>query len=251
MNATQPTGATADRREGGVMGFVKEGDTLLLEGGGEVTVRLVGKRGYGMFPYTVWNESETVPFDNYDEDGRSENGPEWRVTGVIRKAVRDCEDAWREGLGVDPQYSRVAEDNPMSPIASDSTEASSGGRKYEAASPTSGVSAPRNGATDTPGSGVKYDQGKPDYSLITRAMVEPMIRALMYGEKKYARGNFRSGFNNTRLAAAAMRHIMAYLDREDLDPESSVSHLGHAMAALGMLLDNEATGTSTDGRYAK
>lgn len=231
MNAAQPAGATADRREGGVMGLVKEGDTLLLEGGGEVTVRLIGKRGYGMFPYTVWNESETVPFDHYDEDGRSENGPEWRVTGVIRKAVKDWEDAWRKGLGVDPQHCRVVEDNHVSAITSDS-----GGRKYEAASPTSGV---------------KYDQGKPDYSLITRAMVEPMIRALMYGEKKYARGNFRNGFTNTRLAAAAMRHIMAYLDREDLDPESGVSHLGHAMAALGMLLDNEATGTSTDGRYAK
>jgi hypothetical protein len=218
-------GTTADHKEGGVMSLVKEGDILLLEGGGEVTVRLIGKRDYGMFPYTVWNESETIPLDHYDEDGRSECGPEWRVTGVIRKAVKD----W-EGLGVDPQYSRVAEDepvkgNPMSAIASDGTEASPGGRKY--------------------------DQGKPDYSLLTRAMVEPMIRALMYGEKKYARGNFRNGFTNTRLAAASMRHIMAYLDREDLDPESGVSHLGHAMAALGMLLDNEATGTSTDGRYEK
>lgn len=100
-------------------------------------------------------------------------------------------------------------------------------------------------------SGTKHDAGKPDYSLLTRAMVEPMIRALMYGENKYSRGNFRAGFVNTRLAAAAMRHIMAYLDREDADPESGVSHLGHAMAAIAMLLDNDATGTSTDGRYDK
>lgn len=99
--------------------------------------------------------------------------------------------------------------------------------------------------------GIKHDQGKPDYSLLTRAMVEPMICALMYGEGKYGRGNFKGGFTNTRLAAAAMRHIMAYLDREDFDPESGVKHLGHAMAALGMLLDNESNGASTEGRYVK
>lgn len=99
--------------------------------------------------------------------------------------------------------------------------------------------------------GVKHDSGKPDYSLLTRPMVESLIRAMMYGEGKYGRGNFRSGFTNTRLVAAAMRHLMAYLDGEDLDPESGVSHLGHAQAAIAMLLDNVATGTSTDGRYGK
>lgn len=99
--------------------------------------------------------------------------------------------------------------------------------------------------------GVKYDQGKPDYSLLTSAMLEPMTQALMYGERKYARGNFRAGFQNVRLTSAAMRHILAYLNREDNDPESGVSHLGHAMAALAMLLDNIAEGVSTDVRYEK
>jgi hypothetical protein len=41
------------------------------------------------------------------------------------------------------------------------------------------------------------------------------------------------------------------VNAKDADPESGVSHLGHAMAAIAMLLDNEATGTSTDGRYGK
>jgi hypothetical protein len=100
-------------------------------------------------------------------------------------------------------------------------------------------------------SAVKFDQNKPDYSLLTPAMLEPMTRALMYGEHKYSRGNFRQGFENVRLTSAALRHIFAYLNREDLDPESHVSHLGHAMAALAMLLDNVAEGVSTDVRYEK
>ena len=100
-------------------------------------------------------------------------------------------------------------------------------------------------------SAIKHDKHKPDLSLLTPAMLEPMTRALMYGEQKYSRGNFKGGFENVRLTSAALRHIFAYLDREDLDPESGVSHLGHAMAALGMLLDNIAEGVSTDVRYEK
>lgn len=105
--------------------------------------------------------------------------------------------------------------------------------------------------TDVKRQAVKYDTHKADYSLLTSAMLEPMTRALMYGEGKYSRGNFKEGFENIRLTSAALRHIFAYLDREEQDPESGVSHLGHAMAALAMLLDNIAEGVSTDVRYPK
>ena len=97
--------------------------------------------------------------------------------------------------------------------------------------------------------GVKHDDNKPDMSLLTLAMLEPAVRALMYGEVKYGRGNFRNGFVNTRLLAAAMRHIMQYSSGEDNDSESGITHLGHALAAIMMLLDNQKQGTSTDGRY--
>jgi len=107
------------------------------------------------------------------------------------------------------------------------------------------------GTDSTIKEGKKSDSGKPDYSLLTRPMVESMIAALMYGENKYSRGNFKGGFTNTRLLAAAMRHIMAFNDGEDFDPESNVNHLGHAMAALAMCLDNRAEGTSVEGRYVK
>jgi len=96
---------------------------------------------------------------------------------------------------------------------------------------------------------VKHDQDKPDYSLLTRGMLEPMVRALMFGEKKYSRFNYKTGFKNTRLTAAALRHIMAYQDGEDNDPESGISHLAHAMVALGMLLDNKANNVLEEGRY--
>ena len=107
------------------------------------------------------------------------------------------------------------------------------------------------GTDAAPEEGKKSDSGKPDYALLTRPMLESMIAAFMHGESKYSRGNFKGGFTNTRLLAAAMRHIMAFNDGEDLDPDSNVSHLGHAMAALAMCLDNRAEGTSVEGRYIK
>lgn len=121
------------------------------------------------------------------------------------------------------------------------------GAKQQARSKGGGAQQVSPGAS----AAVKYDTHKADYSLLTRAMLEPMTRALMYGERKYSRGNFRLGFDNVRLTSAALRHIFAYLDREEFDLESGVSHLGHAMAALAMLLDNNEEGVSTDVRYEK
>jgi len=37
--------------------------------------------------------------------------------------------------------------------------------------------------------------------------------------------------------SAAMRHLLSYLDGEDLAPDSRCSHLGHALACLGILCD--------------
>jgi hypothetical protein len=99
------------------------------------------------------------------------------------------------------------------------------------------------------GQTVKHDRDKPDYALLTKDMLEPMVRALMFGERKYSRFNYKAGFKNVRLTAAALRHIMAYNAGEDNDPESGVSHLAHAMVALGMLLDNQANGVMEEGRY--
>ncbi len=84
--------------------------------------------------------------------------------------------------------------------------------------------------------GTKHDQDKPDLSLLPKELLEETAKAFMYGEKKYGRHNFRNGFDHHRPAAAALRHIVAYLSGEDNDAESGVSHLGHAAASIGMLL---------------
>lgn len=80
---------------------------------------------------------------------------------------------------------------------------------------------------------VKKDDNKYDPTMLTLEMVELVSRVRMFGAKKYARNNFKiSGFKYTRSLAAALRHILAYLNGEDLDPESGLSHLGHAICSI-------------------
>ena len=95
----------------------------------------------------------------------------------------------------------------------------------------------------------KYDSGKPDLSLCPRPALNEMASAFMLGEGKYGRYNYLSGnMDSHRLVAAAMRHITAWQDGEDLDPESGNSHLGHALACLAMMLDQMDKGVFVDSR---
>ncbi len=98
--------------------------------------------------------------------------------------------------------------------------------------------------------GVKHDEGKVDYSLLPIEATEAMLRVLEFGAKKYARFNFRKGFKQSRLLAAAFRHITSHMRGEDYDPESGLRHLAHAISCLMMLLTNIIDEKDEDDRYA-
>ena len=100
-------------------------------------------------------------------------------------------------------------------------------------------------------SGTKHDTGKVDISLVPLVATEAEARALMFGEKKYGRYNYTQGFETSRLVAACLRHVLAYQDGEDTDPESGLSHIGHAKACLSMLLHCDQLGTLRDNRLKK
>ena len=100
-------------------------------------------------------------------------------------------------------------------------------------------------------SGVKHDQGKPQISLIPAEAIEGCAAALTFGANKYGKHNFRDGMHYSRLLDACMRHILAYLRNEDLDPESGLSHIHHAMANLAMLEYQTKHHPEMDDRYVK
>jgi hypothetical protein len=90
---------------------------------------------------------------------------------------------------------------------------------------------------------------KVDLSLIPLVAEQAIARAMMYGEKKYGRYNYCKGHEASQLVAAARRHLAAWFNGEENDPESGVNHLGHAMANCLMILRQQELGTLKDNRY--
>lgn len=97
--------------------------------------------------------------------------------------------------------------------------------------------------------GVKHDQGKPDYSYISRELMDEMARVREFGAIKYSRDNWRNGFKYQRSIAAALRHIFAFKDGEDLDHESGLTHIGHALCCLEHLLYDFKHHKHNDDRF--
>lgn len=95
-----------------------------------------------------------------------------------------------------------------------------------------------------------FDEGKPDLSLIPSVAEEAMARAMMYGTNKYGRYNYCNGHEAGKLIASAKRHLSAWYNGEENDKESGVSHLGHAMCNIAMLLRQIELGTMKDDRYS-
>ncbi len=76
--------------------------------------------------------------------------------------------------------------------------------------------------------------------------------AMMDGGAKYGPFNWRG---NAVVASiyvdALIRHTAAWFDGEELAPDSSVHHLGHAIANAAILLDAMETGNLIDDRPPK
>jgi len=73
----------------------------------------------------------------------------------------------------------------------------------------------------------RFNEGKPKYSLIDLPSLEVMVRVLEFGTNKYKRNQWKRGLKVTEIIDSLLRHISAFLDGEDIDPESGISHIGH------------------------
>jgi len=100
-----------------------------------------------------------------------------------------------------------------------------------------------------PGSAMKFDGDKLPVNLLSSEALLQTAAVLKFGADKYHAHNWRDGFVWSRPLAAAMRHIMAYNDGEDKDPESGLSHLAHAACCIMFLLEFEKTHPELDDRY--
>jgi hypothetical protein len=73
--------------------------------------------------------------------------------------------------------------------------------------------------------------------------------ALLDGALKYGRANFRAiGVRSSIYVDAVKRHMNAWFEGEDNDPDSGLPHMAHALACIAILVDAQATGKLNDDR---
>lgn len=86
--------------------------------------------------------------------------------------------------------------------------------------------------------GIKFDNEKPDYSLVPFGALDEVVKVLTYGAKKYDRHNWQH-VDDIRYQAALMRHFSAYMQGEANDPETGISHLAHMGCSVLFLLQKQ------------
>lgn len=84
--------------------------------------------------------------------------------------------------------------------------------------------------------GQKADGGKVRMDLLDPYAMEQLAAVLTFGASKYDSHNWRGGIKFSRILAALLRHIFAFIRGEDLDPESGLPHIAHAMCCCMFIL---------------
>ena len=105
---------------------------------------------------------------------------------------------------------------------------------------------------------LRYNIGKPQWSLVHYESIEPMIRVLEYGAHKYSifeddkgfqytgaqvsvqdvetmnltlvssgKDNWKKQMDLKKILESLQRHVAALMDGEENDPESGLPHMGH------------------------
>jgi hypothetical protein len=92
---------------------------------------------------------------------------------------------------------------------------------------------------------------KVDLDLIPGPAEVALALALTDGALKYGPYNWRTQGKPVQArtyTSAARRHLKKWFDGEEIDPDSGVHHLGHAMACCAILIDAQACDQLADNR---
>lgn len=95
---------------------------------------------------------------------------------------------------------------------------------------------------------------KVPFSAVPMEVIAEVGLAMAEGARKYGRHNFR--VEGTEILAstyfdALLRHITAWWEGQDVDPDSGLPHIVKAIATLVVLRDSVVTGTFVDDRPPK
>jgi len=86
-------------------------------------------------------------------------------------------------------------------------------------------------------------------STVSAPVIAEVGLAMMEGARKYGRHNYRDvGVRASVYYDATLRHMMAWWEGQDIDPDSGLSHVTKAIASLVVLRDSMMNRKLTDDR---
>lgn len=89
-------------------------------------------------------------------------------------------------------------------------------------------------------------------STVSGPVMMELGLAMMEGARKYGRHNYRDiGVRSSVYYDAAMRHLVAWWEGEDTDPDSEISHLTKAIATIMVIRDAQLHNKVVDDRPPK
>lgn len=98
-------------------------------------------------------------------------------------------------------------------------------------------------------SGVRYNDNKLRVDLVSPRSIKAMAQVLTKGVEKYPENNWRKGLKWIGgVMSSVDRHLLAFKNGEDRDPESGLLHIAHAMTNLMFLLEYYTTHPELDDR---
>jgi hypothetical protein len=103
---------------------------------------------------------------------------------------------------------------------------------------------------------MKYDNGKAPIHLVPSEAIISIAKVLGFGAEKYGENNWREDVDSTtwgRTYSSLQRHLNSFWSGEDLDPESGLPHLDHALCQLMILKIQtlETTNMEMDNRFKR
>lgn len=99
------------------------------------------------------------------------------------------------------------------------------------------------------GNGAPTYASKAPMSTVSAAVLAEVGVAMLEGASKYGRHNYRAaGVRSSVYYDATMRHLMAWWEGEDTDPDSGMSHITKAITSLVVLRDAMIQDMCTDDR---
>lgn len=110
---------------------------------------------------------------------------------------------------------------------------------------------------------LRFNEGKPRVSIFPpivhqcfimsrtpyRDLAVAVSRVLEFGAKKYDLHNWKRSGSWHRCADSAVRHVLAIIEGEEIDPESNLPHLDHFSCNVCFLLEFESYQTGEDDRW--